>query len=153
MLKIVADPGNSRVEVHIKNLSEKNKRGIRQAFYFIGRDLRNTAQKGILAKPKSGKIYYIRKGKKNARYRHQASAPGQMPANFTGKLRRSIRFLVHGWRKMEFGADAEYAKFLEEGTSRMAARPFLIKSIELNEKNSDQHFEREIHRANVNEAS
>lgn len=81
--------------------------------------------------------------KVNASQPHRAgpntgSAPGGGPAVRTGRLRGSItwRFaqdfgtlgsLVTGGSGMavEIGTNVEYAQFVELGTSRMAARPFL----------------------------
>lgn len=73
-------------------------------------------------KPGTGRIY-IRGGKV-----HRASAPGEPPAVDTGRLRSSITHEV----KIQgnevsglVGTNVEYAKYLELGTNKMAARPFL----------------------------
>lgn len=61
---------------------------------------------------------------------HRASAPGQPPAEDTGKLYREItvRRLKSGHYRVRFGA--RYAGFLEFGTSRMAARPYVLPAID-----------------------
>jgi HK97 gp10 family phage protein len=61
---------------------------------------------------------------------HRASAPGQPPAEDTGKLYREItvRRLKSGHYRVRFGA--RYAGYLEFGTSRMAARPFVLPAID-----------------------
>ena len=72
--------------------------------------------------PGTGRVY-IRGGK-----RHQASAPGQPPAVDTSRLRTHITHLVQtsGSQVTAYvGTNVEYAKELEFGTSRKAARPFL----------------------------
>jgi HK97 gp10 family phage protein len=56
---------------------------------------------------------------------HTTSAPGQSPANWTGKLLRSIK--IQKTKGMAFVyITAKYAEFLEFGTSKMRARPFII---------------------------
>ncbi len=57
-----------------------------------------------------------------------ASAPGQPPHRRTGALQRSIQGFVKPLAmKIRVGLSiaAPYAKFLQRGTTRMAARPFL----------------------------
>lgn len=69
--------------------------------------------------PRTGRVYTFR-GRK-----HQASAPGEVPANRTGKLANSVGYLVSGHDDMQVGEEAEYAGFLEHGTRNMAPRPHL----------------------------
>ena len=85
--------------------------------------LRNSAMT-VLGQDGSGRRY---------RNGHVASAPGQPPAPDTGNLRRN-------WREQSFAqanglgrgvdirlritGDVPYAKYLEFGTRKMAARPF-----------------------------
>lgn len=61
---------------------------------------------------------------------HRASAPGQPPAEDTGKLYREItvRRLKSGEYRVRFGA--RYAGYLEFGTNRIAKRPFVLPAIE-----------------------
>lgn len=69
------------------------------------------------------------------RYRnHVASAPGQPPAPDSGNLRRNWResqFVQSNGLgrgidvKLQIRSDVFYAKFLEHGTRKMAARPFV----------------------------
>lgn len=148
-MRVKVDRNNEKAWISVKQHKRATRRGIRQGFYFLGRDLRKTAQEGIKKGPKTGKIYLIKSG--GRRRRHQASAPGEYPANLSGKLRRGIGFKVRGSDQLVFGAEADYAPYLERGTSRMKARPSLLKAIEANERNARQHFVREIKRANLNE--
>jgi HK97 gp10 family phage protein len=72
-------------------------------------------KKSISSGAKSGKKYG----------NHTSSAPGQSPANWTGKLLKSIK--VQKSKGMAFVyVTAKYAEFLEFGTSKMRARPFII---------------------------
>lgn len=80
--------------------------------------------------PKSGRLYKTSIGMtgnplKSIRS-YRASSPNQVPAIVTGEFRRSLGFEVQGSSRLVFGSGkdgmAKYAKFLEEGTSRMKAR-------------------------------
>ncbi|MCK5017302.1 MAG: hypothetical protein KAS32_09530, partial [Candidatus Peribacteraceae bacterium] len=96
--RIVPDKKNLRAAIQISQLSERNARGIRQAFYKLGKDLRKTASDLILEKPKHGRLYRIRRGKLIRK--HRASAAGEAPANLSGRLRRSLDFNVVGSERM-----------------------------------------------------
>lgn len=66
------------------------------------------------------------------------SAPGEPPAVVTGTLRASITHRVEeeGAETVGYvGTNVEYAKPLEFGTSRMAARPFLYPALAANREN------------------
>jgi HK97 gp10 family phage protein len=132
------DRQNRKVEAQIRNTPHLTRRGIRAAFFRLGNDLVEEARKSILQGPKTGKIRRIK------RKRHQASAPGEAPANLTGLLKRSIAYQQRGGDQMIFGARTDYAPFLELGTRRMAERPYLITSVDKNNRNARDHFEREI---------
>lgn len=63
------------------------------------------------------------------------SSPGEPPAVDTGRLRASITHRLEGGgrdtrTKGYVGTNVEYAPYLEFGTSRMAARPFLTPALE-----------------------
>lgn len=91
----------------------------RQSLYSIGKEMEKVVKDGIKNPPKTGRTYRYR----GRRYR--ASAPGQYPANRSGNLRRSVEFNVEGKKFVKVGTDVEYGRFLEDGTRRMARRPFL----------------------------
>ena len=82
------------------------------------------ARKGIQGGPKSGRTY--RRGNVS----HQASAPGQYPATDTGRLASSVQFELPSPGSMTavVGTNIMYGPMLEFGTSRMAARPWLMPS-------------------------
>lgn len=148
-MKLSVDPNNEKAYVSLRGLKKASRRGIRQGNYFLGRDLMKTSKDGMKKGPKSGKTYTITKN--GRRQNHTASAPGEYPANLTGETSRGIRFEVRGSRQLVFGAQSEWAPYLERGTSRMAPRPFLYKSIRANERNALKHYSREIERAHYNE--
>ena len=137
----IADHSNRRAELALSNSQRNTVRGIRQAFYFIGRDMRSTANKNILERPRSGRVYKI-KGR-----RHVASSPGESFANFTGAARRTLGFQVRGGDNMEFGfrknSRTIYTKILEEEKNR----PTLEIAVKSNSRNAIKHFRKEIKRA------
>lgn len=139
----------------LDDIENRTVRAVRQGWFTVGGILRNTARAQILEKPKSGRVYRIRRGSRIVRHRASAGAPagpfnlGETPANRTGAYRRSIGYQVHGWEEMEFGslegrgAD-EYADFLENGTSNMLARPGIRNAYLTNQGNIVSTFENRI---------
>lgn len=82
------------------------------------------AKRGIQRGPKSGVTY------RRGNVVHQASAPGQYPATDTGRLASSVMVNLPTAASMvgEVGTNVIYGPMLEFGTSRMAARPWLLPS-------------------------
>jgi len=132
-------------KVKFRNAVEELNKGIRAEFYSIGKDLVKQSR-DLMKETKTGRLYRVnvgRKGKTLNRLKdHRASAPGEAPAIITGALRDSVDFLVEGNNELHFGVNLEhitpdtgnlqwhhqvanYGKYLELGTSKMAARPFL----------------------------
>lgn len=89
-------------------------------------DTHSLAVAGIEGGPKSGRTY------RRGNVTHQASAPGQYPASDTGRLAGSVRFELPQPGNMtgRVGTSVAYGPMLEFGTSRMAARPWLMPSFE-----------------------
>ena len=89
-------------------------------------DIRNTIILSMRNTPKTGKHY--KRGKKT----HIASSSGNPPAIDSGDLLKSIIFDV---RKMEVEVGSiidipPYPRYLEEGTKKMDARPWLEPAVE-----------------------
>ena len=91
--------------------------------------VRNTAVESIQQGAKSGVVYE----KYNPRRTHRASAAGEPPATDTGYLVSNIFTNID---TDGLGASVEsragYSSFLEFGTSKMAARPFMQPALEEN---------------------
>ena len=88
--------------------------------------LRNSATK-VLAGERSGKTGRI----PNTGASYTMSAPGEPPAVRTGNLRRNWRQYVLAGESMSgtritarIKSDMPYSEFLEQGTGKMAARPY-----------------------------
>lgn len=146
MIGIKFNPANKEVFIQIANLANINKEAIRKAFYYVGKDLVATAKTDIMKKPKHGITYRV---SKNGRMvMHTASKAGEAPANLRGNLKKGLDYEVQGSDEMTFGVrdTVEYAGYLEDGTSKMKARPYLKTSIEENFGNIQRHFEEQIKR-------
>lgn len=132
-------------DVIVPKLSRVNKlteKSLRQAWFKVGADLKTKANKEILRKPKSGRVYMIRT--RSGKRIHRASPPGDYHANRSGKLRRSLGWKVRG-RDLYFGYGLtrpapDYDDFVELGTSKMAARPSLGNTVDDTRKNVEQHL-------------
>ncbi|MCP3947363.1 hypothetical protein [Herbaspirillum sp.] len=90
------------------------------------------AVKGINSGPATGRVY------QRGNIVHQASAPGQYPMADRGGLAPSVSFdFTTAGEKFTgtVGTNLVYGLYLETGTSRMAARPWLLRSIETAARN------------------
>jgi hypothetical protein len=77
----------------------------------VGRNSVYAFMRGV-ASEKSGRIYAKR---------NRASAPGEYPARQTGLLLSTTNYEIAG-DTLTIGSSAPYASYLQNGTSRMAAR-------------------------------
>lgn len=144
-ITVVGGPNNAKIFATHRKSRGRVQQGIRLGFYYLGRELRDGVRSQIKSGPKTGRLYRV----KDRSRRIRASAPGEAPANRTGKLRRSVGFLVRGHQELEFGYldDVDYGIFVEVGTKNMKPRPALRKQVDKSEKSADQHFHREIKKA------
>jgi len=147
MIKMIPDLNNKRVFLQLKTLEKMTERSIRHGFFDLGQDLKRSANKEILRKPKGGRVYIVRSRSSGRRRRHVASAPGETHANMFGDLRRSLGWIVRGASQMEFGygvdRDApDHAPWVENGTKNMAARPSLKNAVEGSDRDGTDYFNR-----------
>ena len=94
---------------------------IEGAIFDLANETRNLAVAGISGGSKTGRTY------RRGNVTHIASAPGQYPASDTGRLAGSIKAIISGTTAI-VGTNVVYGPMLEFGTSRMAARPWLLPS-------------------------
>jgi hypothetical protein len=101
--------------------------GIKNAFLTHGKRCVDALKALILGGTRSGRMYMY-----NGR-RYQASAPGEPPANRSGRLANSNDFVARSKElaifNTAFNGDAPYPFFLEEGTKKMAARAWFEKTM------------------------
>jgi hypothetical protein len=80
------------------------------------------------------KDFFISKKGWKRGYRHRASIPGVPPAPDTETLRNSISYSVTqggGYRRLVIESSAPYSKYMEIGTYKVAARPFIRPAVYL----------------------
>src|SRR4051794_3668243 len=99
-----------------------------KALYVSAKQVEKEAKQSILEGGKSGRTY------KRGNVIHRASAPGEAPASDTGRLVNSINTEVNK-SALEAVVKAgsglvKYAKYLEFGTFKIAARPFMFPALE-----------------------
>ncbi|MCU5070091.1 HK97-gp10 family putative phage morphogenesis protein [Bacillus pacificus] len=90
--------------------------------------LQNQVKKNLTGS-RSGKQYKI----PHTSRKYTASKPGEAPAVRTGDLLNSIKYNIKRSQSEVLGAvgsDLQKAIWLENGTSHMEARPFLLKTFE-----------------------
>jgi hypothetical protein len=135
--------GGERAVVVLHNLPEDVLKEVRLAMVDAANLLRTKAIRGMQRTPKTGRRYSRQFGKarkaggrRRALKWHTASSPGQYPAIDRGGLVASLLVDVYGdyvqmgsatarIRKGKSKGSMQYPIFLEEGTKRMGARPWL----------------------------
>jgi len=123
--KVFADKDNPRGTASIRVVGLLTGVGVRKGLSLYGRMLTKYARDQITKGPKSGKKYTLyRNGRK---FTHQASAPGEFPANLTGKLRKGMSARLRGGDEIEFGSTTSYARALEFGLGRIKRPRALVK--------------------------
>lgn len=119
--------GSKEVAAALNKRSKRVQKAIMSATFKAAVKVQNRARTKILKGPKSGRVY-----RKSKTVNHQASAPGEPPANDTGNLQSSIKVVkgefVQGVANAEVQVSAKYAADLEFGTKKMEARPYLMPS-------------------------
>jgi len=114
-------------------------KAIREELEDLAIDMRNFVIDGMTNTSKSSKGY-----KRGDRV-HFPSRPGEMPARDSGELISRITY-DSGFMNIEFGveAGAPYAEWLEDGTDKMDARPFLQPTIDFYEPWIERRMWRKI---------
>lgn len=97
-----------------------SKMGIRKGLLAVAPEIDKEVVRLIRHTPKTGRLYSFGSG-----HYHQASAPGEAPAELTGALARSIGHQVSGHNKLTVGNRVSYGHELEFGGGRTAPRPHL----------------------------
>lgn len=121
VVSMVEDHDNRKVFAQINTAVPTIRHEMLLGLHEIGRENVLHLRRMIRNPPHTGRIYN-RPG--NMGDRHQASAPGEAPADQTGRLRKSVGYRVRGSKMfggslvMEFGESAPYGIFLERGTKQ-----------------------------------
>ena len=110
--------------------------GVKKSLGIIGKMIKTATAKGINEGPKTGRRYGA----------HQASkGDSEYPANKTGNLRRSLNYRVSSHKRMVIGMKANYAPFLEEGTTKMQRRKMLFFTIAKHRNKIRDIFMKNVH--------
>lgn len=113
----------------LRALPVEHKRGMGRALSLSALDVQGTAQRNIQRGARTGRVYPAVRGRRGRP--HRASAPGEFPKTDTGRLVSSIFAEVDMSSLVaDVGTDIRYGPFLEFGTSKMAARPWLQPSFD-----------------------
>lgn len=124
MISITPEPGTSRSLFIISILDRLIQASLEAALPAVGDVVSRRLKYIISSGTRTGRRYYL----KGIAYR--ASAPGEPPANRTGRLLRSVGYRASGSHTLQVGEDAFYARWLEEGTRKMAPRPHVRVAVE-----------------------
>lgn len=113
----------------VPQVSREYASDMRQLIGMAGNLVRNTAIESIAQGAKSGVVYELY----NPRRTHKSSAAGEAPASDTGYLVNNIYLDIDAdGLGASVESRAEYSAYLEFGTSKMAARPFMHPALEEN---------------------
>jgi HK97 gp10 family phage protein len=94
-----------------------------QGVFITAEEVRSFAIKSIQEQSSGQQVKRSRQG--GGSYTHTAAAIGQAPNTDTGKLVASIASEKVGDSTYHVGSNLDYAEFLEFGTTKMGARPWL----------------------------
>ncbi|WP_337187593.1 HK97-gp10 family putative phage morphogenesis protein [Phenylobacterium sp.] len=120
--------GLEKLDMAARHVQQNVQAELKKALYVSAQKVDAEAKKSIVSGQKSGRIYRRRS------VLHQASAPGQAPASDTGRLVNSITSGLNPGKLESFVVAGrglvKYARMLEHGTIKMAARPFMFPALE-----------------------
>ena len=133
--------GLSQLMAQLQRIEDIGDQVVLDVLNNIAEDTQSFAIDGISRGPKTGRVYefeYFTDGQGRLRQGvarskpHQASAPGEYPASDKGRLGPSVRVELPSLSKLvaRVGTAVAYGPMLEFGTSKMAARPWLLPSFE-----------------------
>lgn len=155
-ISINISEGGGEALIKCKQVGKLTNRAIRAAFQKIGVDLRDSAAKGMLKHPKHGRLYRLKLHGRMVNHIASSDDGTEDPANFTGKLRKSLGYSLNGSSQMSFGAgdqnEVNYALILEKGGTvtkgdknyRIEPRKYLQRAIKERQGNIRRHFEEQI---------
>lgn len=117
---------SSRIERQLRNIPAARQAAVQRAVTIGAERVRGQAALLIQqGPPRSGRAYQI------AGKTHIASAPGEPPKTRSGRLAGSIFVRPEdGGMAASVGTNIEYGRYLEFGTKKMAARPWLFPTFE-----------------------
>lgn len=120
--------GGDRLGVKLRKIAEDLRAELKEAVVAGAGEVRDSAV-GSMREPKTGRL--VTRGAAL----HRASAAGEPPAVETGRLQASVHTEVDlDGLGAEVGTALDYGAFLEFGTRKIAARPWLFPAFERRKK-------------------
>jgi hypothetical protein len=113
MISIKVTPNTNQVLIDVSKLQGTTERGLRNALNEIGAEGVKETVRLIKTGKKTGRLYSFR-GRP-----HQASAPGEAPANRSGRLANSTNYKTKNHQEMTLGQEEDYAGFLKRGRGKL----------------------------------
>jgi hypothetical protein len=110
---ITQTPNTNKVLIDVTKLEGTTKRGLRNALNEIGSEGVRETVRLIKTGQRTGRVYRFR-GRD-----HVASAPGEAPANRSGRLANSTGYKTKNHQEMTLGQEADYAGFLKVGRGKL----------------------------------
>lgn len=138
---IKAGKKNQEVLDKVKNLGRDVKIGIGKGFEELGSNLVRTAENQALNEPKFGREYEVKTN--GVKKLHRASKAGQSPAILSGNYFENFKYENRG-EELEFGNDAEYSEYLEDGTEKMEPRTGVQNAVSASVRNARLYLEENI---------
>ncbi len=133
--------GQEQVERAMSELAKKYGQGMVDAAQASGNLVRADAIKSIQGQSSGRVVTRSREG--GGTYEHIAAAAGNAPNTDTARLVGSVQVNTDA-NGVTVGTTLEYGKWLEHGTSKMGARPWLIPALENNPRAIEALFKRKI---------
>jgi HK97 gp10 family phage protein len=122
--------GLDRLAKSTEHFKARAKNEVEKGLYAAAKKVEGDAKKSILQGSKTGRVY------KRKSVIHKASAPGEAPANDTGRLAGSISTYLNSTALESIVTAgrglAKYATMLEFGTRKIKPRPFMFPALEKN---------------------
>ena len=133
--------GLDRLTIKLLKMPDSVTKGLKREIANAGFLIQGQAIKSISKGSRTGVRY--KRGGKSA----QRSAPGEFPKSDRGRLVASINVSSDIGAKgliVKVGTNLKYGRALEFGTLKMAARPWLGRTLKLNLKTIVQNISREL---------
>lgn len=142
MIRIRQDIKSRHALITLENPNRKMQLGIADGLKIVGSENKKTIKNLILRQPKTGIKY--------SNLPHRSSAPGEAPADQSGKLRRGVQYKANGWDSVEVGDTTEEGVYLEEGTRRMYPREHIERAARMKQRDNYNTLEEYASRGLIN---
>lgn len=139
--------GMRELDTYFETLAKEEKKAVKRALTISAGLVKNevvssirNVSKGII-RDKKGR--WQKATSKRGKKQHRVSHAGEPPNTDTGRLIQSIQTEVTD-ATASVGTNVEYGRYLELGTSKMAARPFLTPAVEKNRAKVEKIFQEQV---------